>query len=113
MLQRYFMVNFFALFDNNALLQLFGSESEGGIGDFLPVHQDAALLHQLAGFTVGSAQFGCYHGEQQAHLAILEERRIQLGGGHVGFVGSAAEQARAVAWALAASSSPWTILVSS
>ena len=86
------MVGLFPLFDHNTVLELHNRQTKGRVGHFLAVHQNAALLYQLAGFTVGTAQLGTNHGSQQANLTVLDQCGIQLGGRHVLVVGYAAEQ---------------------
>ena len=60
-LQRHFVVNFLALFDDYALVQCFDGQGRFRVGDFLTIHQHTSLLDQLAGFTVGAAQPGSDH----------------------------------------------------
>ena len=56
--KHYLVVGLFSLFDHNTILELLNRQTKGRVGHFLAVHQNAALLYQLAGFTVGTAQLG-------------------------------------------------------
>ena len=67
------MVNFLALLDDDALAQRVNGQNSLRVGDLLAVDEDAALLHKLAGFTVGAAQTRGDHGGQQADTTVLDK----------------------------------------
>ena len=73
--KHYLVVGLFPLFDHNTILELLNRQTKGRVGHFLAVHQNAALLYQLAGFTVGTAQLGANHGSQQEQPTMTEEEQ--------------------------------------
>ena len=103
-LQAHLVVDLLALFDDDAPGQLLGGEACRGGSDLFAIHQNAALHDQTAGLAVGSSQTSLDHQGQDADGAIGQVSLGQL---------SVGNSARAAFCALLASSSPWTILVSS
>ena len=71
-LQRYLVVDLFALLNDDALGQLFCGKADSGSSDFFAVCQHTALYYQTASLAVGSSQTGLDHQGQNADGTVRQ-----------------------------------------
>ena len=105
--------HFLALLDDQACFKVGLGEGLVDVGDLFLRHGEAPLLDKPAALALGAGQAGFHQQIQHGDLAVGKVLLRQLGGGHVGGVRPGAEQSVGALLGLLASSSPWTILVSS
>ena len=86
------MENLLALAELDAFLQLCFGDFEVDGGNLFVVDEDAALLHQTAGFAVGTGQLTCNHQIQNTDLTIDQLIRSDFSGGHIGVISTTGKQ---------------------
>ncbi len=111
------MEDLLALFDDHAVAaaELHLNQVTSMDGHLLIVDSDAALLDQTPGLAVGGAQAAGHQQGQMASIfpSVKSVPPASWVQGMLSLLPPPPNRARAASWALSASSSPWTSLVSS